>query len=255
MYSMEVLFGITLFFLGAVSASFLTVLAERVYTGQSWVRGRSRCNSCTTLLAETDLVPVLSWIFLRGRARCCGARLPEVYVLGEATLGLLFLFAYLHLGSTLLLPVFLLLLGILTFIVLYDLRHTLVPDIATWLLLATAVVYAVMAYGGTSALAPTFLYAGIIGFVFFLCNALSGGRLMGLADSPIALALALVVGHSLALPGLLFSFWIGALVGIVILVRRPKGHRIGIEVPFVPFLAAGYLLAFFTQWNPLVITL
>jgi prepilin signal peptidase PulO-like enzyme (type II secretory pathway) len=77
---------------------------------------------------------------------------------------------------------------------------------------------------------------------------------MGLGDAPVALALALLAGPGLALAGLLFSFWIGALVGIAILVSRPKGHRMGIEVPFVPFLAAGYLLAFFTRWNPLTIT-
>jgi prepilin signal peptidase PulO-like enzyme (type II secretory pathway) len=51
-------------------------------------------------------------------------------------------------------------------------------------------------------------------------------------------------------PGILFSFWIGALFGIAVLLRRRGGPTMGIEVPFVPFLAAGFLLAFFTQWNP-----
>jgi prepilin signal peptidase PulO-like enzyme (type II secretory pathway) len=72
---------------------------------------------------------------------------------------------------------------------------------------------------------------------------------MGLGDTPVALGLSLLVGMN-SVSGLLFSFWIGAVIGIGILARYPKGHRMGIEVPFVPFLAAGYLLAFFTQWNP-----
>jgi leader peptidase (prepilin peptidase) / N-methyltransferase len=97
--------------------------------------------------------------------------------------------------------------------------------------------------------------AGVIGSGFFLLHYFSKGRAMGLGDSPVALALALVTGGSLAIAGLLFSFWIGAVVGIGILVATPKGHRMGIEVPFVPFLAAGYLLAYFTQWNPLLLTL
>ena len=73
---------------------------------------------------------------------------------------------------------------------------------------------------------------------------------MGLGDAPIALGLSLLVGFGAAFSGLIFSFWIGALCGILILVLRRGGPRMGIEVPFVPFLAAGYLLAYFTQWNP-----
>ena len=95
------------------------------------------------------------------------------------------------------------------------------------------------------------MVAGVISLGFFLLYAFSRGRAMGLGDAPVSFALALLVGASLAIPGLLFSFWIGAIVGIAILATTPKGHRMGIEVPFVPFLAAGYLLAFFTQWNPL----
>jgi len=76
---------------------------------------------------------------------------------------------------------------------------------------------------------------------------------MGLADAPLAAGLALLVGHA-ALPGFLFSFWIGAGVGIVLLAMAPRGSRMGIEVPFAPFLAAGFLLAYFTQWDPLALT-
>ena len=74
---------------------------------------------------------------------------------------------------------------------------------------------------------------------------------MGLADAPLAFGLSLLVGP-IALSGFIFSFWIGALIGIVVLLRRPVGSRIGSEVPFAPFLAAGFLLAYFTQWNPFI---
>lgn len=74
---------------------------------------------------------------------------------------------------------------------------------------------------------------------------------MGLGDAPSVLGLSLLVGPGSVLPGVLFSFWIGALYGIVVLMTTPKGHRMGIEVPFVPFLALGFLLAYFTGWNPL----
>lgn len=243
------------FMLGAVLASFMAVIAERLYTGQSWVSGRSRCNSCSEELAPLDLVPIASWLFLGGRCRRCGAKVPFLYAIGEFTLGGLFALAFLKLGFVLALIPLLLAFVLLTFIVLYDLRHTVVPPGASTLLIVLSLAYAVLAYGITPMLGGALLMAGIVGLGFFLLFALSRGRAMGLGDSPVALALALIVGGSLALPGLLFSFWIGAIVGIGILVSRPKCHRMCIEVPFVPFLAAGYLLAFFTQWNPLFFTL
>ena len=252
---MAVLLAFSFFALGAVMASFMAVIAERLYTSQSWISGRSACNSCSRELAMLDLVPVLSWLGTSGRCRTCRARVPASYAIGEAVLGALFLLAYLKLGFSLALLWLLAALAVLAFIVLYDLRHTVVPAPASTLLVLVSLLYAVSTSGGLEQLGQTLFVAGCIGFGFFLLYALSRGRAMGLGDSPVALALSLLAGGSLAVAGLLFSFWIGAVIGIAILVSRPKGHRMGIEVPFVPFLAAGYVLAFFTQWNPLLLTL
>jgi len=159
------------------------------------------------------------------------------------------------LGISLPLIALLLALSTLTFIVMYDLRHTVVPTTASTLLILFSLGYALLTSGGNEHLGQTLLVAGVIGLLFFLVHFFSGGRAMGLGDSPVALALSLLTGGSLAIAGMLFSFWIGAIIGIAILVSRPKGHRMGIEVPFVPFLAAGYVLVYFTQWNPLLLTL
>ncbi|HEY0948274.1 MAG TPA: prepilin peptidase [Candidatus Paceibacterota bacterium] len=241
--------------LGGVLASFLGVVAERVHTGQSWVRDRSRCNSCSEPLDWRDLMPVLSYVTTLGRARCCGARLPGTYVASELLLGLVFALAYLKLGFGVPLPAFLLAMLALAFIVLYDLRHTVVPVAASTLLMFLSLGFAWLSARAVPEFGLALSVAGFVGLFFFLFYALSRGRAMGLGDTPVALSLALLVGPYLALPGLLFSFWIGAIVGIAILVGRPKGHRMGIEVPFVPFLAAGFLLAYFTQWNPLLLPL
>ncbi len=248
---MEFILTLTFFCLGAILASFITVITERVYTGQSWVSGRSRCNSCSIELTSVDLVPVASWVFAQGRCRTCGSRVPVSYAVGELTLGVLFGASYLTLGLSASLAAFLIFLSVLMFIVLYDLRHTVVPHGASWLLLISAGGYAVLASGTERELGATMLFAGFVSLFFLLLYLGSKGRAMGLGDAPVALSVALVVGSTLAVAGLLFSFWIGAVVGIAILATTPRGHRMGIEVPFVPFLAAGYLLAFFTQWNPL----
>jgi prepilin signal peptidase PulO-like enzyme (type II secretory pathway) len=131
-------------------------------------------------------------------------------------------------------------------------RHTIVPTGSSALLVILAALYAVIRSAGIHALLVTFGAAGLIALGFCLLYALSRGRAMGLGDTPVAFGLALITGSSLALPGLVFSFWIGAVIGIFILVLRRGGPTMGIEVPFVPFMAAGFLLALFTQWNPFI---
>jgi prepilin signal peptidase PulO-like enzyme (type II secretory pathway) len=79
---------------------------------------------------------------------------------------------------------------------------------------------------------------------------LSRGRAMGLGDTPAVFGLSLLAGRT-AVAGVLFSFWVGGVIGICILALRKGGPKMGIEVPFVPFMAVGFLIALFTQWNPL----
>ena len=246
---MQLLIMLGLFFLGAVLASFTGVIAERLYTGQSWLRGRSRCNSCRRTLDAFDLVPVFSWMAFAGRCRSCRARVPALYVLFEASLGALFVLSYLMLGLSFQLIVFLAALVVLGFIVLYDLRHTIVPWGSSILLGVLSLIFACMRASSLRAFGWVFFAAFVIGLAFFLLHASLARRVMGLGDAPVAFSLSLLVG-SAAIPGLVFSFWIGGVVGILILVLRRGGPKMGIEVPFVLFLALGYLLAFFTQWNP-----
>ena len=227
------------------------VVAERAHTGQSFVSGRSRCNSCARFLGPKDLVPVLSYLVSGGKCSGCGSRVPVLYLVLESVLALSFLAAYLVLGFSILLPVFLAALIVLAYIVVYDLRHTVVPVMASNLLMALGFVMAALRTGSLDDFGLTLMTAGAIGFGFFLLYALSRGRAMGLGDTPVALGLSLLCAPY-AYGGLLLSFWVGAVIGIFILVSRRGGPRMGIEVPFVPFLAVGYLIAFFFSWNPLL---
>lgn len=237
------------FALGALVASFIGVLVARLHTGNSFFIGRSQCDACSAPLSPRQLVPILSYFALGGRARCCGARISLYAPLSELMLGGFFAGAYLRIGfMSALLPV-LLSLALLLALVLYDLMHQILPPqlLALFILASAAVGF----FSAPSRVA--FFYALLAAFLIALGLALihflSRGRAMGLADAPLAFGLALLTGPELALSGLVFSFWIGACIGIALLLRRPAGSRMGIEVPFAPFLAAGFLLAYFTQWN------
>lgn len=242
--------AIFFFLLGALIGSFVGVVAERAYTGQSWKKGRSRCNSCREDLAMRDLIPVASWLFHQGRCRKCGSKVPGAYVLYELAIGVSFAIAYSTFGLTLSLLFFLAALTVLAFITIYDLRHTIVPRFASNVFIVLSLAFAYAWSADLSIFLHTLAYAAGISLFFFLMYFLSRGRAMGLGDTPVSFGLSLLAGH-MALAGFLFSFWIGGVVGILILAFRKGGPKMGIEVPFVPFMALGFLLALFTQWNPL----
>jgi prepilin signal peptidase PulO-like enzyme (type II secretory pathway) len=172
------------------------------------------------------------------------------HVLFEALAALSFGAAYATFGFGPALLAALIALSLLFFLVLYDIRHTIVPMAPALAFILFSLATAILSTTSLHAFGLTLLVAGIIGLFFFILFAASRGRAMGLGDAPLSLGLALLAGPA-AFSGLLFSFWIGAAYGIVVLVSAPRGHRMGIEVPFVPFLAIGFLLALFTGWNPL----
>ena len=243
---------ITFFALGALAASFIGVVVARLYTGEGFLTGRSRCDVCGAPLSFLSLVPIVSCLASRGRARCCGARISARAPLSEFLLGALFALSFARLGLTVTLLFMLVSLSMLLALVLYDLMHQILPAG-----LLTAFVLAAAATGFLSAsdfetFGRSLLVAGVFALFFALIHFLSHGRAMGFSDTPLVFGLALLAGEH-ALPGFVFSFWIGAVIGITLLARRPHGSRIGVEVPFAPFLAAGFLLAYFTQWNPFLI--
>lgn len=76
--------------LGAVMGSFINCLAWRTVNGESVLKGRSHCPACNHVLGPLDLIPIVSWLALRGRCRHCGAPVSSRYVLVEAVMALVF---------------------------------------------------------------------------------------------------------------------------------------------------------------------
>ncbi|MCX6786931.1 MAG: prepilin peptidase [Candidatus Kaiserbacteria bacterium] len=242
---------VVLFALGAIIASFVGVFVARLHTGQSFLAGRSRCDACNTQLGLSVLIPVISYIIGGGKARCCGASVSLLAPLTELLLGGLFALSYIQLGLTTALFWMLLSLSLLLALVLYDLAHQILPSILLAFFVTASAITGFLLAPSFALFSTTLLTAFLIALSLALIHFVSGGRAMGLADAPFAFGLALLVG-SAALPGFVFSFWIGAVIGILILLKRPRGSRMGVEVPFAPFLAAGFILAYFTQWNPFI---
>lgn len=243
---------VAFFILGAIVASFVGVLSERLHTGQDFLAGRSRCDACDKPLLFASLVPIFSFFALRGRAVCCGASISWRAPATEIILGGLFVSAYLNLGLTSALPFFLLSLSALLALVLYDLNHQILPQFLLGIFIISSVAVSAIISPSITAFFYALITPALIAMSLFLIYFFSGGRAMGFSDAPLAFGLSVLVGQA-AFPGFIFSFWIGAVVGIALLLKRSRGSRMGVEVPFAPFMAAGFLLAYFTQWNPFVL--
>ncbi|MCX6787708.1 MAG: prepilin peptidase [Candidatus Kaiserbacteria bacterium] len=243
--------ALVLFVLGAINASFVGVIVARLNTGQSILVGRSRCDACGRVLSPFALVPIISYVASHACAQCCGARLSPLAPLTELFLGGLFMLAYAVLGLDPALPFMLLSISLILALVLYDLAHQILPSRLLAAFIAASAVTGYLLAPSLAAFSATLFPALLIAASLALIHFISGGRAMGFADAPLSFGLALLVGPA-AFPGFVFSFWIGSLVGIIMLAQRPIGSRMGVEVPFAPFLAAGFLLAYFTQWNPFI---
>jgi len=224
-----------LFFGGLLIGSFLTVVAYRVPRGESIVGGRSRCPACGAQIAAYDNVPVVSWLLLRGRARCCSAPISARYPLTELATGTLYAATVLVLwGDAGEVALGLAFVTMLVAVTLTDLERRIIPNKV--LLVGAVVGFALAAATDPGSLPERAIAAAAAGGLLFVI-ALAYPRGMGLGDVKLAAVMGLYLGRSVA-PALLVAFAAGSLVGLALIARHGAAARKQ-AVPFGPFLALG----------------
>lgn len=246
---------------GVIIGSFLNVVILRLNTGRG-SGGRSMCLSCAKTLTWVELVPVLSFVLLGRRCRGCKSRVSWQYPLVELTTAALFaLLWYLTLpvyythGTTLFLAHWGLLATLFsTYVVIfvYDLYHKIIPDVCAYTAACIAALYHVLVLlSGTGigrdwwdTLAPLAFF-----IPFWALWYVSRGRWMGLGDGKLAISIGFLLGLSVGTTALIFAVWLGAIIGILMLVtdalnRRASGITMRREIPFAPFLLIATLVAF-----------
>jgi leader peptidase (prepilin peptidase)/N-methyltransferase len=226
---------IFLFICGLLIGSFLTVVAHRVPRGESVVGGRSHCPACGAQIAAYDNVPVISWLLLRGRARCCGAPISPRYPLTELAAGALYATTVAVLwGDAGEIVLGLAFATMLLAITLTDLERRIIPN---KILLVGAIAGLVIgaATDPGSLLERAIAVAAAGGLLFAI--ALAYPRGMGMGDVKLAAVMGLYLGRSVA-PALLIAFAAGALFGLALIALRGAAARKQV-VPFGPFLALG----------------
>jgi leader peptidase (prepilin peptidase)/N-methyltransferase len=227
--------------MGAVVGSFLNVVIYRLPRHESLLTPGSHCPSCNAAVKPYDNVPVLAWLWLRGRCRACRAAISARYPLVEAATAALCAGVVLSRSSAGAIALGVLTVLVLVPVALIDLDCHLIPNRITGPAAVLAIVLG-------SALDPSGelnrLIAGAAAGGSFGLAAVVSPRGMGMGDVKLAAVMGLLLGASVA-PALLIALLAGILIGMVVLARREPGDRRGVGVPFGPSLAFGGLVALF----------
>lgn len=258
------IFFVALF--GLVIGSFLNVVIYRFHTNRS-INDRSHCLSCGATLKWYELFPLFSYLALRGRCRSCESFIPYRYALVECLTAGIFLLVYFN--TTLVVNFILLLafMSVLVVVLVYDLYHMIIPDELSFILGALALL--IVSYLSWSMSDIELLWSSLLsaltafGFFFSLWW-FSGGKWLGLGDAKLAISLGLLVGMSGVFSLIVWSFWIGALISIVMICLQKLNlhkylgfgstHRVKMksEVPFAPFLILAFVMVYFLNANVLI---
>lgn len=264
---MDILILIIIFLLGTIIGSFLNVVIYRFNTGRKISKGRSICMSCSKTLKWFELVPILSFIFLRGKCRKCSGRISCQYPIVEFLTGLVFAFTAYHffpvlsfsyIQFILLVTFYIFIFSLLIVISVYDIKHKIIPDSLVFLFIGIAflslfinpdILNGVDSRLYSSIFAwPTlmaFVTGPLLALPFVFLWLISGGRWMGLGDGKLILGIGWLLGLKFGLLALILSFWIGSIVGILILLfNRRNKFTAKTEIPFAPFLIVGMLIVF-----------
>ncbi|MEA3344512.1 MAG: prepilin peptidase, partial [Patescibacteria group bacterium] len=252
------------FILGSIVGSFLNCIIYRIETKQSFLKGRSFCPVCKHKLNFFDLIPIVSFLFLKGKCRYCKAKISWQYPLVEIGTGLIFLsviiyhlslinYQLLLITDQLSIIIYQLLISCFLIIVfVYDLKHSIIPDKVIFPAIAIALtfsVYTSIANASLLLISDSILSAFIATGFFLSIVLISKGKWMGIGDIKLAFLMGLFLGFPNILIALFLSFLIGAIIGVGLILAKSKNFKS--EIPFGPFLVTGTFVALF--WGEKII--
>jgi len=231
--------------IGLAVGSFLNVCIDRLPSGESILHPPSHCPTCQHRLAARDLVPVFSYLQLRGRCRYCRASIPKRLPGVELATAAVFALLYRHAGLTPQLGVMAFYAGIFIIVFVVDLEHGLILNRVLYAGMAGALLFALLVpqpyltrwiVGGVANAA----IGGAIGFVVFFIIALVARGGMGWGDVKLAALVGLATGFPLVFVAVITAALLGGVVAVVLLATKKRGRKQAI--PFGPFLSVAALV-------------
>ncbi|MDD3641702.1 MAG: prepilin peptidase [Atribacterota bacterium] len=240
-----------IFTIGLVIGSFSNVCIYRIPRNESLVWPGSHCPKCSKPIKFYDNIPLISYIILKGKCRNCGEPIPLQYPIVELATGLFYLALYLFYGLQLIALVYMMLCSVLIIISFIDLKVEIIPDTIS---LPFIVIGFLLSFFLRN-INPLDSMLGIItGGGSLLLVAIFGSKLfkkeaMGGGDIKLAAMIGAFFGWKLTLLSLFLSFFLGSIIGIIVLAAsKDKSNNI---IPFGPFIALGAMISMF--WGNAII--
>jgi leader peptidase (prepilin peptidase)/N-methyltransferase len=241
----EILLIVLFALLGLAVGSFLNVCIDRLPQNKSIVNPPSHCEACQHKLAAKDLIPVFSYLRLRGRCRYCQASVPRRLFWVELATGLIFALLYWHYGLSPELGVMAFYACIFIIIFVIDLEHGLILNKVIYPSMVVALLLALVPQSWltqeiwlTQTIKPGIASAALgggIGFALFLLIAIVSRGGMGWGDVKLAALIGLATGFPLVFLAIIMGAILGGIVAVALLIAKKRKRRE--TIPFGPFLA------------------
>jgi len=239
------IFIFLIFICGLIIGSFLNCLIYRLSVEET-MRGRSYCPNCKHTLSWVDLVPVFSYLSLKGKCKYCHKKISAQYPILEVITGLIFVLVFNYKFPALVnfeitnltdLIFLLYIASSLIVIFVYDLKYYLIPD----KVLFPAIIVALLYHFNYNYFLASFIATAFFLFIFLV----SRGKWMGFGDVKLAILLGFILGFPNILVGLFLAFLFGAIIGLALMYLNIGKIGLKSEIPFGPFLIAGTAVALF----------
>lgn len=253
-----------LFIIGIILGSFVNALVWRLYLRSdpknknnpdlSILNGRSMCPNCKHQLAPLDLVPIFSWLYLRGKCKYCHKSINIQYPIIELLTGLLFLMSYIYwpinfnTWSYILLIIWLIILVVFISLALYDLKFKILPNNFVYVATFLALIYALIYYINFNQ-SSDYLLSRVFGIifssgVFYFIYQISNGKWIGGGDVKLCFALGLLIGGPLeAILMLFLASVLGCFISFILLLLGK--FKSNMTIAFGPLLLVSTFVCFF----------
>lgn len=235
--------------LGICIGSFLNVLIDRLPRKETILRGRSHCDSCKKVLSWKDLIPVFSFLFLRGKCRGCKSSIGLRTPLVELLTGFLFVitlytlaFQTITILSIITLLFYLFIISVLLVIFFCDIYYGIIPNAVLYPAFFVTVIFTLIT---KPHLFLSYLLCSLAaGGFFFLLFLITRGRGMGFGDVKYAFFLGFLLGFPQVIVALYIAFLTGAIIASILVLWRKKKF-VGGTIPFGPFLVLGTIASLY----------
>jgi len=235
----EIILILLFVLLGLAVGSFLNVCIDRLPQNESIVNPPSHCPVCQNKLAVKDLIPVFSYLRLRGRCRYCQAAIPRRLFWVELATALIFALLYWHYGLSVGLGVMAFYACLFIIIFVIDLEHGLILNKVVYPGMVVALLLALLPQPGLAPqIATRVAYAAVgggIGFGIFLLIAIVSRGGMGWGDVKLAALIGLATGFPLVFLAIIMGAILGGIVAVALVIAKKRKRRQ--TIPFGPFLA------------------